>query len=370
MYTLRREHETLNHSPTDIEQNVDAISAIDAAVELIHAAGGTVEQKAVPQFEDRDWTAEGVLDYEVGRYARNVAEHYHDILRSRHIGALKDAMAKGHPNFATQEGPTILRHGAVAVVGAGPSLDKNAEHLRDFPGIIIACDRAAMVLTARGITPDLVVCVDPRPEVMADFLRYPENRDQKLVLSVLCDPEVARVWKGEKFYMSTLHPGTQFFDRVLPSLFPGMPATFACGNVGNSGLQIAEWIGAEKVVLVGQDYGYADGKMACDPWVRFPNGTWQRAAWSAEDCAAKLAQRTGKVTVDGVETYGQFLSYRETLMEMVKSWELDVVNATEGGLLKDLPCAPLQDVVRSLRDEKYSAEESHALLAKATGGLP
>lgn len=373
VYTLRRGYDALNHAPTELEENVTAVRAIDAAAELIHAAGGTVETRNMSVFEDRDWETESQLDPWVGKYVRNIALNYHEILRERHIGPLKDALAKGHPDYGTdahEETGILPRHGAVAIVGAGPSLDKNVEHLRNFPGLLIACDRAAIALTARGIHPDLVVCVDPRAAVMAEYLNYPENRDQTLVLSVICDPDVARAWRGKKFYMSTIHPGTQLFDRVLPDLFPGMPGMMAAGNVGNTAVQLAEWIGAEKIVLVGQDYGYAGDKMACDQWVRFPNSQWARFEETAAERAAKLEQRTGKVVVDGIETYGQFVGYRKTLMEMVKSWELNIVNATEGGLLQALPCAALSDVVRQLRDEKYKADEAHALLDKATGGTP
>ena len=340
---------------TPVMTSLETVRHNDAALEIIQQAGGRVATRALTEFAERDWEAEMYLDVWVGKYASNVAEHYHEILRAPHIGPLKNALS--------------AKPCAVAVVGAGPSLDRNAEVLHDFPGIIIACDRAAKALTARNIKPDMVVCVDPRPAVMAEMLNYPENREQVLILSVLADPEVPRVWRGKKFYMSTLHPGTQFFDRVLPELFPGMPMLFACGNVGNTAVQMAEWLGAKKIVLVGQDYGYTGGRVACDDWVRFPNGAWARARRTAAEDAILLAKRTGKIMIEDVETYGPFVSYRDTLAEMAREWKLDVVNATEGGIIKVFPQQALSDVAQDLRAAKYQAKEAHALLDKATGGI-
>jgi hypothetical protein len=327
---------------------------IDESIELLHQAGAEVVTRADPFFTARDWEAEAFLDVWVGRYVRNIASHYHEIIRAPHIGPLFKAL-RGKPC-------------AVAVVGAGPSLDRNVDQLAGFPGLIIACDRAAKALTAQGIRPDLVVCVDPRPAVMAEMLDYPENRDQRLLLSVYADPEVPRVWRGPIHYMSTDHPGTQFFDRILPELFPGMPMIEASGNVGNTAVQLAAWIGAAKIVLVGQDYCYTGGRMHCADFVRFPDGRWMRVGGDEAYQERKLAQRSGKITFEGEQTYPQFVRYRETLGDIVTQMKLDVINATEGGILTNLPQAPLSAVIAELQTKNYQADGARASLSKATGG--
>lgn len=343
---------------TTTAREVEQLERNGAALELLHQLGQTIETRFDPLMVERDWETEAYLDQWVGRYFRNIAIAYHEILRAPTIACLREALAAGGQKAH-----------AVAVVGAGPSLDRNADALHEFPGLVVACDRAARALTARGIRPDLVVCVDPRAAVMADMVDYPENRFQRLVLSVYAHPEVARVWRGPRYYMSTLHEGTQFHDRVLPELFPGMPGLHATGNVGNAAVQLTDWLGGRKVVLVGQDYGYTGSRMACADYIRHPAGRWLHAPLTAEEEAARLAHRTGKVVVDGVATYGAFVGYRESLMQLVREWKLDVVNATEGGILTGLPQAPLAQVVEQLHAEGYTAQGARAALEKATGGL-
>ncbi len=279
----------------------------------------------------------------------------------------------GKPNVGKSTLLNILGGRPVAVVGAGPSLDKNVEGLRGFPGLILATDRASKALTARGIRPDLVVAVDPRPYHIAKMLDYPESEDQTLIASVCLHPDVTKAWHGRVRYRSHENPGTQFFDHGLPHLFPGMPALYCLGNVGNMAIQIAAEMGAGKIVLVGQDYGYSGGKMCADEWnwhvkdSETSQHMWERIV---PDHAYNLARRTGKIMAPGlggdVQTYAPFLGYRDTLYKLAKLWKLDVVNATEGGILADLPQMALTETIKNLL--QFSAGEARTLLNTALGG--
>lgn len=342
---------------SEVKDAVDHDEHIERGLERMHAMGVEVKTLKRPMEVDRNWESEQEMQGWIGPYMRNIAWHYHEILAAGHIGPLLGVL-KGHP---------------VAVVGAGPSLDKNVGALHTFPGIIIACDRAAKALTARGIKPDIVVAVDPRPYHIAKMLDYPESADQVLLASVCVHPDVAKAWKGKILYMSHENPGTQFFDHGLPHLFPGMPAMYCLGNVGNMAVQLAWEMNAGKIVLVGQDYGYTGGKMCADDWTFNPDGiatlgeSWVR---TVPDHAENLSRRTGKVTVDGiggpVETYAPFVGYRDTLYNIASLWKLDIVNATEGGILVNLPKMSLSEVVTSLL--QFDAREARTLLHKAIGG--
>lgn len=350
--------------PTVNEKAADDLQEWQRTAEKIHQMGHSVERKRIPFFEKRDWEAEDVMDVWAGKYTRNIALHYKDILKDGDIRGLYGILG-GRP---------------VAVVGAGPSLDNNVECLRDFPGIIIACDGAAIPLTARGINPDIVVAVDPRLSVISDMLDYDENQNQILALSVCVDPKIAEVWRGKRLYFCTIHEGTQFHDRVLPELFPGMPGLQATGNVGNTAVQLAHGMGAGKVVLVGQDYGYTGGRMRCDSWEcsgafkhvpTSPSGfSWIRIPKGPKDHEDALALRSGKETVDGVLTYGAFKGYRDSLYQIIKVMKIDAVNATEGGILVGMPREKLFEVVQNLKAQNHDASVARDLLAKATGGKP
>ncbi|MBS3927800.1 MAG: DUF115 domain-containing protein [Sphingomonadales bacterium] len=341
---------------SEVAAEVNKDEEIERGLERMHAMGVEVKTLKHPLIVDRNWEAEQEMQGWVGPYMRNIAWHYHDILAAGHIGPLLNRLG-GRP---------------VAVVGAGASLDKNVDSLRDFPGIIIACDRAAKALTARDICPDIVVAVDPRPYHIAKMLDYPQSKGQTLVASVCLHPDVVQAWRGRVRYMSHENPGTQFFDHGLPHLFPGMPALYCLGNVGNMAVQLAAEMGAGKIVLVGQDYGYTDGKMSADDWVYQHQSMFLESGWRREvpDHAYNLERRTGKVMTKGidgeVQTYAPFLGYRDSLYNIVKLWNLDVVNATEGGILVDLPQMALSKVVTSLL--QFNAGEARTLLSQALGG--
>ena len=333
---------------TKMVADIERETLLERGLEKLHTLGQNIKTMRPPEATERNWDAEDELQHWVGAYVRNIAINYGTIIRSRHIGPIEKLFKDGTP---------------AAVVGAGPSLDKNAKNLRYFPGIIIASDRAAKSLTAQDIAPDIVVAVDPRPYHIAKMLDYPENKEQLLIASVCIHPDVVKAWKGRLMFMSHMNPGTQFFDHVLPEVFPDMPGLYVMGNVGNMCVQLAAYMGCGKIVLVGQDYGYTGGKMHADDWFRTPAG-WMR---EEKNHAADLARRTGKLIVDGIETYAPYVSYRKSLMNLVEEWRLSVVNATEGGILTGLPREKLSNLVKSIKNNK--AHEARTLLKQATGGI-
>lgn len=318
---------------------------IDRALEKLHKAGHTIETKRIPKQYERNWEAEAEMDMWAGHYARNIAMQYKEINEGQDIRCLHQIL-KEHPGMP------------VACIGAGPSLDTNIEYLRDFPGIIIASDRSAKTVTARGIKPDLVVSIDPHLEVIAEFLNYPDSAKQILIGSVHIDPKVAKTWNGKMLWMSHQNPGTQFNDVILPALFPGMPALYCVGNVGNMTVQVAAWMGAKTAVLVGQDYGYTGGKTACDQYEQdqeSPNGLqWRKVN---TDWDKEWRKRTGKIKHEetGIMTYPPYLRYIQTLKRMIDGIGISVVNCTEGGIIKGLPEMGLQEFNRKNNNNRPDA---------------
>lgn len=336
----------------DVAREAARQREFEAGIEQLNAMGQKVITKGRLYQDGRDWEAEAMLDQWVGLYTRNIAEQYHAMLRAPHIGVLKQVF----------KGQDV----AAAIVGAGPSLDRNAESLRGFPGVIIATDGAAKPLTARGIIPDIVVSVDPRPAVIAKMLDYPENKDQVLLATVCINPDVAKVWKGRTIYTSLDNPDTQFFDRIIPELFPGMPRLFCTGNVGNTAVQVAHYMGVKRMVLVGQDYSYPGGLARCQDWDRYPEGWRKVARPDGKDPA--FDHRSGKVEDPrtGLMTYPPYLSYRDSLETMADTWKLDIVNATEDGILTGFHMRPLAQEVTSLIKCGYmSATSAHARVIAA-----
>lgn len=279
----------------------------------------------------KDDDAERWMDSWVGTFITNIVSHYPAIRNGRHIG-----------EFYQQFDHTV----PVACVGAGPSLDKNAHLLRDFPGLIIVADKAYKMLLARGIEPDLVISVDCHYDLVADMLNVGKlSRRHKLILNTCADPKIAKIWRGQIFWYLMKHPGVQFTDKILPALFPQFHGLSNVGCVGNTSMLFADFMGLSPVVLVGQDFAYTGGRMFAQ---RFSFGEDGAPQEIQDDHEKLLADRTGKILLNGVETYLPFRGYMETAYRLREKAGINIINCTEGGILTELPNKTLAQVIEEL----------------------
>ena len=83
------------------------------------------------------------------------------------------------------------------IVGAGPSLDKNINLLGRAQGhsMILASDAALKPLLLQGVTPSIVVNLDPQEEV-AKFFQGVSHRGMTLIAPSIIHPRVLDLWKG------------------------------------------------------------------------------------------------------------------------------------------------------------------------------
>lgn len=299
----------------------------------ISGNGGCVEYGKAEPAATKDHDAEQWMDSWVGTYAKNIASHYDEIKNGKHIGQL----------FGMFDLDV-----ACACVGAGPSLDKNIDGLRDFPGIIICADRAYRSMKARGIKPDIVFSIDCHEDLIAEMLKGPNSSDDFLILNTCSDPKVMKEWKGKVMFFNMRHPGVQFTDYILPELFPGFGTIDNCGNVGNESVLLADFMGCSPIVMVGQDYGYTGGKMHADKYEFDADG--KPCGIVPVDHAKLMEERTGKVTVGGVVTYSAFPTYAGSLYIQRDRRGLDITNCTEGGILTGLSCKPLAEMCADLNE--------------------
>lgn len=279
----------------------------------------------------KDEEAERFFDSWVGTYAKNIIAHHDEIAGGRHIGELFAMFTHDVP---------------VACVGAGPSLDKNIDLLKAFPGLIICADRAYRMLRARKIEPDFVISTDCHYDLIANMLSAPGNERHRLILNTCSDPAICKAWKGQIFWFNMKHPGVQFTDKILPALFPAFHTLENAGCVGNSSVVMADQMGLSPIILVGQDFAYTNGRMHAQEFEILPD---ESARPLEANHAESFEKRTGKVTVDGETTYVPFLNFRDTINALRNKRGLNIVNCTEGGILNDLPALPLSQMVGQLR---------------------
>ncbi len=143
---------------------------------------------------------------------------------------------------------------AVAVVGAGPSLDLTAPFLSGVRSrvIILAADTAAPALMNAGIVPDMLFTADPQPSSRLHF-ELARRFDLPLGLLPTSDPGVVSSWTGP-----------MFFGFIDPDKYPDPANRWAReAGVFNSGgsvsclaLETAIKMGASRIILFGHDFGF------------------------------------------------------------------------------------------------------------------
>ena len=200
------------------------------------AAAGLIQERLPAASEAHLDTIDATLENDL----RNFWENLEHTWRGGDIDRLKDAW---------REKPLIL-------VSAGPSLNESLPELAGLNGraLLLATAPTAPVLMASGITPDLVVTVDPFEANDAHFVGW-DSTDIPLVFYQRTFRGVPATYRGPMcaFSMRDERPLPLRADARPCSFFPG-------GTVAFTALQFAHHMGANPVVFVGQDFSFAGGR--------------------------------------------------------------------------------------------------------------
>lgn len=259
----------------------------------------------------------------IGIWTRNICENYQHLKKAKSIKKLKQ----------------ICKDIPAVIVGAGPSLDKNIDELKDIQAIIIATDRAYKPLLNKGIKPDFVVSVDCHDDLVLSYLDKVDSSQHTLILNTASDYNISRKWKGDILYFNMGHKGMQFCDKILPFILPDMMVVINVGCVINTSIIIADWIGCKNIILAGCDFSYPQEKMVCDTydWI---DGKFQKIE---VDNKKIFEKRTGKIKKNGIYTYPPFLDYEDTMLKLAKAQNLNIINSTEGGIIDSFPMITLKE---------------------------
>lgn len=204
------------------------------------------------------------------------------------------------------------------IVSAGPSLDKNMNELKHAKGksVIIAVDRAVNTLLDHGIIPDFSVTMDAKKPV--EFYSRKESREIPLFYVLSARKEIVSGHEGVKVLVNV----DKYFNQFIDEIFPGIGVTLAGGSVATIAFTIAMELGAKKLILVGQDLAFANGRTHASG-------------------AAAVQNQEDVLLVPGmlepyVETIPNLYMYSLWFEEMAKNLpeEYLAIDATEGGTLK------------------------------------
>lgn len=216
---------------------------------------------------------------------------------------------------------SICHQRPALIVATGPSLNKQLSLLKLHQDLftIIAVDTAWPILNKHGIVPDFLVALDP-----ISLPSWPENglQDKLIVISdLICSPEL--VWSclnHQLFSYSdpTIYATANKIGAVADPILTG-------GSVATQAFNLAIKMGANPVILIGQDLALTDGKDHAEGYL-FKYDTNFLESQSSKGYDIKAYH--GGI----VRTEKQLLVYKNWYEQRIRSLpETTVINATEGG---------------------------------------
>jgi hypothetical protein len=205
------------------------------------------------------------------------------------------------------------------VVSTGPSLTKNVHLLKGIgdKAVIIAADSALKPLLKTGYKPHLVTALEREPEIvqLVDGFKKEEVDGIYLAACPVVYKEVYEKWPGENIivYRNFDHFKWLKIDRGIVNIK---------SSAGNMAFKVAEYLGCNPIILIGQDLAIDGEKTNIDSHVL---GGEQQSYL-----------REMRYTIKGniqptVETTASLKLFLESYEIDVAGYRGECINSTEGG---------------------------------------
>ncbi len=237
------------------------------------------------------------------------------------------------------------------IVSAGPSLQKNIDQLGELKErcVLVAVDTSLRPLLQAGVEPHLVCTGDPQ-EANWRHLKGAQTKEARLVAEPMTYPLSLDYFDGRLFIAS-------YNDKVMKWLARFMPDVghvLCWGSVATMAFDLARKMGCDPIIFVGQDLSFPGGRT-------YVKGTYfedeEKMDLSVE--AYERIHTTYSMTDiygDPVKTNRQMFAYKEWFRSEFARTPVTVINATEGGILKDnCRVMPLKEAADSFLVERFDA---------------
>lgn len=235
---------------------------------------------------------------------------------------------------AIKDRPAIL-------VAAGPSLNKQLGLLSKNQDLftILAVDTVWPILHKHGIKPDIMFTLDPKSKVSWAGERIDE--ETHFFVDIGCSPDV--VWShGKNHVFTACNP---LISRPATDMGAKVDFLRTGGSVATTAFSMAKYLGANPIVLIGQDLALTDGKDHADGYLySFSKASLNKSLESGFDVDAYHGGT--------VKTTRQFLFYKTWYEQQLATMGTStmVINATEGGAkIKGALQISLSDVCAQIR---------------------
>lgn len=229
-------------------------------------------------------------------------------------------------------------------VGAGPSLVKNLDLLTDpvlrSKVVLIGVQTTLRPMLDRGIRPDFVTAIDYSSICTRFYEGLPDLPDVTLVVEPKCHPAIIEAYPGPvRVCQSKIN------DKLLGPLARPIPKIKAATTVAHLSFYLAQMLGCDPVIFIGQDLGFSDG-------LYYAPGTAVHKVWGPELGAFNTIETmewTRVVRMRGnlkraEDVHGRPIFTDEQMSTYLGQFERDfgeakqagmtLIDATEGGMPK------------------------------------
>lgn len=278
-----------------------------------------------------------------------LSEQSNILTREGKSGKWRDNVVKNREYFC--KGNPDLTGLYVYSVAAGPSLEKNVQHLKKVSkrGVIVCVEAAFRFLLKNGVIPEYCVCVDGS-EKMLRMVEGCKTDFTTLVCTPSASPELLDYWKGPKFFVTTPYmQGDRKYNhfhltRIVKAEhdikkgdelflgddynveFEGVSDVIICGgNVSTATHHFSyAHLRARKVILVGHDLSWE----------------YESNHYAGKEHKENVKDRTQAgvgvfpdLNKKDVNTNMSLLGFKRFHETLAKQQPGSIVNATEGGIL-------------------------------------
>jgi len=301
---------------------------------------------------------------------------YNDVTRAKHLENeicwsfwnhhritqnLKSGNALDLTVVPKAEGKPIL------IIGSGPSFDKCAPYLKDWPGDIMTSTSQAATCIYYGKDPKYIVALDPEShqfELMADDFA---NRGCILITHPGVKPDLIDFWNGKTYYYRKVQPQTAYYSGVQrigystieketrSELIRESVIMLAC--VGAAQVCIASILGYSRMYLIGLDFGCPGGQTRFTQYdykytkkkVFAPGNAPEIALGSPGEWVRNdphpMTAMYNVVGENGCLTAPLHAFYKQ---QFITAWRIligDFINVSSEGMLYELPQADIETVI-------------------------
>lgn len=247
-----------------------------------------------------------------------------------------------------------LNNKPCVIVGAGPSLSRNIDHLKEIEKkvVIISTDTAFHYLNEKEIQVDFLVSVDPQ-DINSMYLTF---TNPKIYPFLIADSAISFItlmnYPKEKIILyDTIFP----LYEVLKN-FWGEKGNLKCGgSVSTTAFDFARFLGCNPIIFIGQDLAFTQfhTHSESNPIEKILINRASRLS-TFETYNARSLISADRIEIKGnveekVITDRKFITFLDWFKREIENTPLDVINATEGGAyIKGCQHIPLKDAI-----EKY-----------------